>query len=120
MLSKSNDTTIHVKNIQKLMTEFYKYLYGLSAPIMKEVFTKRLLKYNLRNCRAALLPKPKTKKYGTDMIAYKAAQLWSMLPTRYKNLPSLDLLKSEIKNWHCSDCPCNTCGIFVDGVGILN
>ena len=44
MLSKSNDTTIHVKNIQKLMIEFYKYLYGLLAPIMKGVFTKRLLK----------------------------------------------------------------------------
>ena len=43
MLSKSNDTAIHVKNFQKLMIEFYKYLYGLSAPIMKEVFTKRLL-----------------------------------------------------------------------------
>ena len=40
MLSKSNDTTIPVKNIQKLMIEFYKYLYGLSAPITKEVFTK--------------------------------------------------------------------------------
>ena len=40
MLSKSNDATIHVKNIQKLMIEFYKYLYGLSAPIMKEVLTK--------------------------------------------------------------------------------
>ena len=46
MLSKSNDTIIHVKNIQKLMIEFYKYLYGLSAPIMKEVFTKRILKHN--------------------------------------------------------------------------
>ena len=41
MLSKSNDTTIHVKNIQKLMIEFCKYLYVLSAPIMKEVFTKK-------------------------------------------------------------------------------
>ena len=66
MLSKSNDTTIHVKNIQKLMIEFYKYLYGLSAPIMKEVFTKRILKYNLRNYRQLFLPNPKTKKYGTD------------------------------------------------------
>ena len=47
MLSKSNDTTIHVKNIQKLMNEFYKYLYDLLAPIMKEVFTKRTLKHNL-------------------------------------------------------------------------
>ena len=120
MLSKSNDTTIHVKNIQKLMIEFYKYLYGLSTPIMKEGFTKRILKYNLRNCRETLLPNPKTKKYGTDTVAYKASQLWSTLPTRYKNLPSLDLFKCEIKSWNCSDCPCNICRIFVDGVDFVN
>ena len=95
MLSKSNDTTIHVKNIQKLMIEFYKCLYVLSAPIMKEALTKRLLKYNLRNRRVTLLPNLKTKKYGTDTIAYKAAQLWSTLRARYKNLPSIDLFKSK-------------------------
>ena len=55
---------------------------------MEEVFTKRMLKYNLRNCRETLLPNPKTKKYGTDTVAYKASQLWSTLPTRYENLPS--------------------------------
>ena len=43
MLPKSNDTTIHVKNIQKSMIEFYKYLYGLSAPIMKEIIQKQSL-----------------------------------------------------------------------------
>ena len=102
------------------MIEFYKYLYSLSAPIMKEVFTRRLLKYNLRNCRVTLLQNPKTKIYGNDTIAYKAAQLWSMLPVRYKNLPSLDLYESEIKTCHCSDCPCNICRIFVDGVGFVN
>ena len=102
------------------MTELYKYLYGLSAAIMKEVFTKRLLQYNPRNCRLTLLPNPKTKKYGTNTVAYEASQLWRLLLTRYKNLPSLDLFKSEIKNWHCSDCPCNICRIFVDGVGFIN
>ena len=116
MLSKSNNTTVHVKNIQKLMIEFYKYLYGLLAPIMKEVFTKRLL----RNCRVTLLTNPKTKKYVIDTIGYKTAQLWSTLPTRYKNLPSLHLFKSEIKNWHCNDCHLNNCLIFVDGAGFIN
>ena len=38
MQLNSNDATIHVKGIQKLMTEFYKYLYGLLASIMKEIF----------------------------------------------------------------------------------
>ena len=108
------------KNIQKLMIEFYKYLYGLSTPTMKEFFTKIQLKYDLRSCRVTLLPNPKTKKYSTDTIAYKANQLWGTLPTRYKNLPSLDLFKSEMKNWHCSDCPCNTGQYFVDGVSFIN
>ena len=87
---------------------------------MKEVFTNRILKYNFRNCRETLLPNPKTKKYGTDTVAYKASQLWSTLPTKYKNLPSLDLFKCEIKSWNCSDRPCNIFSIFVDGVGFVN
>ena len=73
MLSKSDNTTVHEKNIQKLMTEFYKHLYGLSAPIMKEVFIKRILKCNLRSYRVFLLPVPNTKKCGTDAVDYKAA-----------------------------------------------
>ena len=57
------------------------------------------------------MPNAKTKKYGTDTVAYKASQLWSTLPTRCKNLPSLDLFKCEIKSLNCSDCPCNICRI---------
>ena len=95
---------IHVKNVQKLMIEFYKYLYDLSPPIMTVDFTNGILKYKLQNCRVTLLPNPRIKKYGTDKIACKASQVWSTLP-RYKNLSLLDLFKSEIKNWPCSDCP---------------
>ena len=58
MLLKSNNTTIHVKNIQKLMIEFYKNIYGLPAPIMKEVFTKRILKHNLQSFQSQII-KPK-------------------------------------------------------------
>ena len=111
---KSNYTTIQVKTI------FYNYLYGLSAPIMKEAFTKRILKYNLPNYRQTLLPNPKSKKYGTDTVAYNASQLWSTLPTRYNNLSSLDLSNSEIKSWHCSGCSFYVCRIFVDGVGFID
>ena len=63
-LSKRNDTITPVENIQILMTEFYSYLCSLLAPEMKEAFTKRVLKYNLRNSKVTLLPIPKTKKCG--------------------------------------------------------
>ena len=43
-------------------------LHLLSAAIMEDVFTKRILKYNLKNSRLNLLPNPKTKKYGTDEV----------------------------------------------------
>ena len=56
MLLKNNDTTIHVKNIKNLMTEFDKHPYGLSAAAMKEIFTERNLKYNLQSCGVTLLP----------------------------------------------------------------
>ena len=93
---------------------------------MKEVFAKGILKYNIRNCRVTYanckyrLPRPKSRKYGADTIAYKAAQLWNTLSPRYKNVSSLDLFKSQIKSWHCSDCPSSTCKIFVNGVGFIN
>ena len=74
-------------------------------------FYKKTPKYKLRNCRVTLLQNPKIKKYGTDTIAYKAAQLWSTLPRRYKYLQSLDLFKSEIKN--------SICRIVVNGIGFI-
>ena len=73
------------------MIEFYKCFYSLSASIMNEVSTKRLLKYNLQNYRGTLLPNLKTKNYGTDMIAYKAAQL-STLPEKK---PFFDCLSGD-------------------------
>ena len=48
---------------------------------MKEGFTKRLIKHKLQKYRVTLLQNPKTIKYDTGKIAYKAAQLWSTLPT---------------------------------------
>ena len=57
------------------MTGFYKYLYSALTPIMKELFTKRTLTYKVRSCSVTLLPNPKTKKNGTDRVAYKGAQL---------------------------------------------
>ena len=68
--SKGNGTNIHAKNIQKMMIDVYNYLYSLSAHIMREVFRKTL-KYNIQNP----LRNPKTKKYGTNIVAYKASQL---------------------------------------------
>ena len=53
------------------MTEFYKYIQDISAAIMKEVFTKRVFKYNFQSCEVTSLSNPKTNKNGTDNVAKK-------------------------------------------------
>ena len=40
------------------------------------------------------------------MVAYKAVQIWSLLPAWYVNSSLLDLFESKFKNWH-NDRPCN-------------
>ena len=67
------------------MIEVYKYLHGLSPPIMNDMFLRRDTKYNLRNFRELLVEKATTVKYGTETITYKAPQLWQLLPREIKD-----------------------------------
>ena len=56
----TNESTIHIRNLKFLLTEIYKFLNGLSPPIMKEVFQLNDYPYNLRNPR-----KPASKHKST-------------------------------------------------------
>ena len=41
LLEMANENIINIKNINILFTEINKFLYGLSPPIMSEVFKKK-------------------------------------------------------------------------------
>ena len=76
----TNETTIHIRNLKLLVTEIYKFLNGLSPPIMNEVFQINECPYNLRNPRT-LASKPKsTVRYDLDTIAFKGPQIWQDIP----------------------------------------
>ena len=102
MLSKYHDSTIQVENIQKLMIKFKKYFCSLSVPTLKDVFTKRALKYFVNN-----------KNYNTATTVLEAAQVWSTLPSWQKNFPSLGLFRSEMIYLHCTDFPWYTSQILL-------
>ena len=42
LLEMANESTIQVKNLKFLITEVYKFLNGLSPPIMNEVFQRMI------------------------------------------------------------------------------
>ena len=68
LLVFNNQSTIHQKNLQLLMIEVYKYLHGLSPPIINDMFLRRDTKYNLKNFRELLAEKVTTAKYGTETV----------------------------------------------------
>ena len=44
-----NDTTVHHRNIQTLMIEFFKIKYDLAPPIIDSMLNRRTICYNFRN-----------------------------------------------------------------------
>ena len=49
ILEMTKEKTIHQNNLESLAKEIYKFLNGLSPPIMNDAFMIRNNKYNLRN-----------------------------------------------------------------------
>ena len=119
LLENNNETTIHYRNIQILVTEIYKVMNGIAPPIMDSLFRVREVDYNLRNIRTLESSTKKTVKYGLETLSYRSPTLWSLVPPEIKSVSSLTLFKSKSKNWKCDKCPCRLCLHFVANLGYL-
>ena len=76
LLEMANESIIHIKNLKFLLTEVYKFLNGLSPPIMDKVFQTNNCPYDLRNLKILATKYKSTIKYGINTIAIKGPQLW--------------------------------------------
>ena len=64
----ANKSTIHIRNSKFLLTTVYKFLNGLSPPIIKEVFQTNNCCYELRNPRILASKHKSAIKYGINKI----------------------------------------------------
>ena len=91
--------SVHQNNIHFLIIEVYRFLNGLSPPIMDDIFRLREHRYNLINFRLFECHNVKTSIYGTETVTYKSSQLWNLVPPEIKNKDSLAQFKYGIKKW---------------------
>ena len=101
------------------MIEIYRFLNGLSSPIMDDIFRLRENRYNLRNFRLLECHNVKTSIYGTETVTYKSSQLWNLVPPEIKNKDSLAHFKYGIKKWICTNCPCRLCKTYITELGFI-
>ena len=120
LLEMSDESKIHIKNINGLVVEIYKFLNDILPSIMNNIFQKQENYYSLRKSRPRLSKGKFTTTYGIDTISFRRPQIWQDLPQDIKNFDSLNLFKSNIKRYGTLSCHCKMCKTFVPRVGYID
>ena len=73
---------------------------------MWNFFDLKRNRYNLRDDYLLKLPDTSTCRYGTQALWFKGNLLWNKIPSKYKNLNSLEESKRQIEQWSPNTCSC--------------
>ena len=120
LLNKDNSVSIHMRNIQKLAIEMFKFRKGLSPPLMGNIFKLRTeIPYNLRNISEFSRPTVNSVYHGTESISNLGPKIWDILPQELKVIDNLAFSKNEIKKWKPENCPCRLCKIYIENLGFI-
>ena len=99
LIRRDSSTTLHQRNLQKLMTEIFKVETGIALELMIGVFEFAGVPYNLRNQCKCSRSIPCTEKYGIETTSSIGLKLWDEVYTKIKNSKSLEEFKARIKSW---------------------
>ena len=119
LLEKDNAVTIHVRNIQLLMTEIFKTQHSLNPKFMSEIFIPKNNQYALRNEQPIKLLRPRTTTIGEKSISFLGGKLWHEQSLETKQCVNLNQFRARIKNWKAKECSCHLCRCYVAQVGFI-
>ena len=108
LLSRDNSQTVHVKNLQKLMTEIYNSMKKLNPSYLWEFHERKEITYDLRTKDLCKLPKI-NKRYGSASLSFRGSLLWNTLSDKIKQIPTLAAFKNQIKLWTGDKCTGRLC-----------
>ena len=74
LLEKDNSITIHHRNIKILATEAYRFLQGLSRPVMNEIFVERNNNYSSRWNNVLTRQRVNSVRCGTETVSFLATK----------------------------------------------
>ena len=105
LLNKDSSVSIHVRNIQRLAIEMFRFYNGLSPPLMNNIFKLRAENpYNLSHVSGFSKPIIKSVYQGTESVSYLGTKIRYILPEKLKNIENLEHCKKEIKTCKPDNC----------------
>ena len=92
---------------------------NICPPIMKTFFDFTENRYNIKKFQEIRQQKVRIIRYGLETALYRTPQLWSFVPADLKSLPNVNLFKSKIKHWECTECPYKLCKTYLKNIGYV-
>ena len=91
LLNKGGSVSIHIRNIQRLAIEMFKFYNGLSPSLMNNIFKSKVENlYNLKHVSEFSRPMVKSVYHETESISYLGPEIWDMLREKLKNIENLE------------------------------
>ena len=119
LLEQGNSVSIHHRNLQAFATEMFKISNNLSPDIMKEIFQKRIVPYNLRSENSFMSRQVNSAYHGTESLSFLGPKIWEQVPQEIKESENTAIFKSKIKEWTPSHCPCRLCRTYLPQIGFM-
>ena len=110
-LEKDGSVSIHHINLRTLAVELFKVFKGLNLVIFAEAL------YNIRNYSYFTMPHAKTVNHGLESLSYIGSKLWDSIPSRTKEINSINEFKHVIKTWKPDLCSCRPCKVYLQNIG---
>ena len=85
------------KNLENLTNKIYKFLHGLSSPVINDIFKKRGNINNLRNFQSLYTTCIKNARSWTETVTHRGPQIQNLISDKIKNVYSLENFKRKIK-----------------------
>ena len=109
LLNRANLTSLEVGRKRMLLKEVYKATNGMSPEILRDLFSKKECKYNLRSRNNLEVLHCRTNKYGLNRVSSYGAKLWNSLPEKAKNVKDYHSFCRHAENWTEPPCKCRKC-----------
>ena len=119
LLKKDNSVSIHHRNLEALATEMFKISNNSSPSIVKEIFQKRIVPYNLRSENSFMSRQVNSVYHGTESLSFLGPKIWEQVPQEIKESENIAIFKSKIKKWTPSHCPCRLCRAYLPQIGFM-
>ena len=89
-----------------LATDMFKVKNKIAPEIIKELFTPKVIPYDLRNYNSFKRRRVNSVWHGTESVSYLGPKIWHLVPNQIKESESLKDFKFKIKRWVFEGCPC--------------